>query len=80
VKLLLTSAPRSSVGALAQWITVDRDDIAGLGAAYNDRPGFGRQRMAVASRRERCQDPADILDIDGDESYRLRGSIKTERS
>jgi hypothetical protein len=78
VKLLLTSAPRSSVGALAQWITVDRDDIAGLGAAYNDRPGFGRQRMAVASRRERCH-PADILDIDGDERYRLRGSIKTER-
>jgi hypothetical protein len=31
VKLLLTSAPRSSSGALAQWMTVDRDDMAVAG-------------------------------------------------
>jgi len=59
VQLLLTLAFRSSVGALAQRTTVDRDDIAGLGAAHDDR----RQGVPVASPREWCRDRADIVDI-----------------
>jgi hypothetical protein len=43
VKLLLTSALRSSVGALARGTTVDRDDIPRLGAAHDDRLGHRRQ-------------------------------------
>ena len=34
---------------------VDRDDIPGLGAAHDDQPGYRRQRMPIASRRERCR-------------------------
>ena len=55
VNLLLISALRSSVGALAQGTTVDRDAIAGFGTAHDNRPGYRRQGMPVASRREWCR-------------------------
>jgi hypothetical protein len=45
MRLLLTSALRSSVGALAQKTTIGRDDIAKLGAARDDRPGYRRQMV-----------------------------------
>jgi hypothetical protein len=41
----------------------DRDDVAELGAAHEDRPGYRRQGMSIASRREWCRYRADILDI-----------------
>src|SRR6266436_1597309 len=63
VNLLRTPAFRSSVGALAQGTTVDRNTIAGLGAAHDNRPGYRSQGMPVASRPEMCRDRADILDI-----------------
>jgi hypothetical protein len=62
VTLQLTFALRSRVGALARGTTVDRRH-PGLGAAHNDRPGFRRQRMPIAGRRERCRYRADILDV-----------------
>jgi hypothetical protein len=44
VRLLLTFALRSTFGALAQGTPVDRDDIAGLDAAHDDRPGYRTRR------------------------------------
>jgi hypothetical protein len=42
---------------------VDRDDIAGFGAAHDDWPGNRRQRMPVTSRGEWCRHRADIFDV-----------------
>jgi hypothetical protein len=42
---------------------VDRDDITGFGAAYNDWPSDRRQGMPIASRGEWCRHRADIFDI-----------------
>jgi hypothetical protein len=63
--LLLTFAPRSSVGTLAQGTTVDRDYIAGLGAARDNRLSHRRQAMTVAGRCEWCRDRADIDIVEG---------------
>jgi hypothetical protein len=42
---------------------INRDDIAGLGATYDNRPGDRRQGVSVTSRREWRRYCADILDI-----------------
>jgi hypothetical protein len=63
MRLLRTPAFRSSVGALDRGQTVDRDDIAGLDAGHDDRPGDRRQGLFIASRREWCRYHTDILDI-----------------
>jgi hypothetical protein len=46
-----------------QLYQVDRDDIAGFGITHDDRPGYRRQRVPVASRREWRRYRADVLDV-----------------
>ncbi len=82
MRLLLTPAFRSSVGALAQGTTVDRDDVAELGAADGNRPGDRCEEMPVASRREWCRYRADVLDVVEGAAYldrELRAGIDAHR-
>jgi hypothetical protein len=44
-----------------QLYQVNRDDVAGLGTTHDNRSGYRRQRMPVASRREWCRYCADVL-------------------
>src|ERR1700730_13698514 len=88
--LLRTSALRPTAGALAQGTTVDRDDIAGLGAAHNNRPGYRRQGwpsragvdgvgtapMSSTSSKAPRPSPANSWRIDGHRPRELRGSTR----
>src|SRR5690348_163433 len=42
---------------------VDRDDIAGLSAAHDDRPSYRREGVSITSWREGRWYRADVLDI-----------------
>ena len=55
VRLLLTRVLWSSLGALAQGTTVERDDVARLDAAHDDRWSFeGSCALALPKRRPIC--------------------------
>ncbi len=44
MRLLLTFALSSTVSALAEGTTVDRDDVTRLGAVHNGQPSIGARR------------------------------------
>src|SRR5262249_46410610 len=58
--------PQDSALAGPEWgqlYQIDRNDITGLGAAHDDRPGYRSQGVSVTSRGERRRYRADVLDV-----------------
>jgi hypothetical protein len=55
--------PARTKAERGQFDQVDRDDITGYGPAHDNRRGDRRERMPIASRRERRRHCCDVLDM-----------------